>query len=288
MRGPLRRVAVYGGVVILLAWTLLPIYWLINMSLSHQVDLVSADLFPQHPTFCNYVRIFSDSYACPALDGSSYPVIGQASAVRQGLVNSLVVAVVVTVITMLVSIPAAYAIGRLTFRHKMTLLFTIITSRSLPPVAILVPFFAMYQTLGLTGTVTGLIIIYLTLTIPLVVWILSGFFGGLSVNLERLARVDGCTRFQALYRVLVPAAAPGIAACAVIACLTSWNEFTFALMLTPGSPAQTFPPTLSAMFTHVSYPNENAAAALIALIPVLVLAFLFQSRIRSMNIIDPL
>jgi multiple sugar transport system permease protein len=187
-----------------------------------------------------------------------------------------------------VSIPAAYAIGRLTFKGKGKLLLTIILSRSYPPIAILIPFFSMYQKLQIQGTILGLIIIYLTLTIPLVVWILSGFFSSLPRSLERLARVDGCTPFQALYRVLIRAAMPGVTACAVIAFLTCWNEFTFALMLTPGSSAQTFPPALAAMFTNVSYPNENAAAALLALIPVMILAYLFQSRIRGLNLVDPL
>lgn len=288
MRSPIRSVVVYAGVVLLVIWTIVPFYWLLNMSLSHQVELVQAHLFPAHPTLCNYVRIFSDTLSCPALGGGNYEVIGQAAAVRQGLINSLVVAVAVTILTMLISVPAAYAIGRLTFKHKMKLLFAIIMSRSYPPIAILIPFFSMYQTLQLQGTVLGLIIIYLTLTIPLVVWILSGFFASLPRNLERLARVDGCTPFQALYRVLVGAAMPGVSACAVIAFLTCWNEFTFSLILTPGTPAQTFPPTLSAMFTNVSYPNENAAAALVALVPVMILAYLFQRRIRSLNIVDPL
>lgn len=288
MRSPIRTFIVYAGVVLLVVWTLVPFYWLLNMSLSFQVELVQAHLIPAHPTLCNYVRIFSDTFPCRGFNGGSYPVIGEAAAVRQGLINSLVVAVIVTVVTMLVSVPAAYAIGRLTFKHKLKLLFAIILSRSYPPIAILIPFFSMYQTLQLQGTVVGLIIIYLTLTIPLVVWILSGFFASLPRNLERLARVDGCTPFQALYRVLLGVAMPGVSACAVIAFLTCWNEFTFALMLTPGTTAQTFPPTLSAMFTNVSYPNENAAAALVALLPVMILAYLFQRRIRSLNIVDPL
>lgn len=288
MRSSIRTFIVYAGVVLLVVWTLVPFYWLLNMSLSFQVELVQAHLMPAHSTLCNYVRIFSDTFPCRGFNGGSYPVIGEASAVRQGLINSLVVAVIVTIVTMLVSVPAAYAIGRLNFKHKLKLLFAIILSRSYPPIAILIPFFSMYQTLQLQGTVLGLIIIYLTLTIPLVVWILSGFFASLPRNLERLARVDGCTPFQALYRVLVGVAMPGVSACAVIAFLTCWNEFTFALMLTPGTTAQTFPPTLSAMFTNVSYPNENAAAALVALLPVMILAYLFQRRIRSLNIVDPL
>jgi multiple sugar transport system permease protein len=283
-----RSVLVYGGAFLLLLWTLVPIYWMVNMSLSSTVEISEGGLFPRHPTLCNYVRIFSDLASCKVADGTETPVVGQAGAIRQGLINSLIISIVVTALTLLVSIPAAYAIGRLVFRHKMKILTTIVMSRSLPPVAVLIPFSSMYTTLHLQGTLIGLIIIYLTLTVPLVVWILSGFFASLPANIEKLARTDGCTRFQALYRVLIQAAMPGVSAVAVIAFLTSWNEFTYALVLTPGTKAQPFPPTLAALFSHVSYPNTNAAAALIAMIPVMILAYLFQRRIRNLNLVGPI
>lgn len=283
-----RPLFVYGGVTLLLLWTLAPIYWMINMSVSTPVEIAAGRLFPHHPTLCNYVRIFSDTASCTAPDGKQFAVVGQAGVIRQGLVNSLVISVTVTILTMLVSVPAAYAIGRLTFRHKMKILTAIVMSWSLPPVAVLIPFTSMYTTLGLQGSLVGLIIIYLTLTIPLVVWILSGFFASLPANIEKLARTDGCTRFQSLYRVLLQAAMPGVSAVAVIAFLTSWNEFTYALVLTPGTDAQPFPPTLGALFSHVSYPNTNAAAALLAMIPVMIMAYLFQRRIRNLNLVGPI
>ncbi|MEV1286126.1 carbohydrate ABC transporter permease [Micromonospora sp. NPDC049679] len=283
-----RKILVYGGALLLLVWTLAPIYWMINMSLSTTVAIGEGRLFPSDPTLCNYVRIFSDTFSCHTADGASAPVVGQAAAIRQGLVNSLIISVVVTLVTMIVSIPAAYAIGRLVFKHKVKILTTIVLSRSLPPVAVLIPFSSMYTTMHLQGTILGLIIIYLTLTVPLVVWILSGFFASLPPNIEKLARTDGCTRFQALYRVLLGAAMPGVSAVAAIAFLTSWNEFTFALILTPATDAQPFPPTLAALFSHVSYPNTNAAAALLAMIPVMIMAYVFQRRIRSLNLVGPI
>jgi multiple sugar transport system permease protein len=283
-----RSVLVYGGAFLLLVWTLAPIYWMINMSLSTTVAIGEARLFPSNPTVCNYVRIFSDTMSCHTAGGVPAQVIGQAGAIRQGLVNSVIISVVVTIVTMVVSIPAAYAIGRLVFKHKLKILTTIVLSRSLPPVAVLIPFSSMYTTTHLQGTILGLIIIYLTLTVPLVVWILSGFFASLPPNIERLARTDGCTRFQALYRVLLGAAMPGVSAVAAIAFLTSWNEFTYALVLTPGTNAQPFPPTLAALFSHVSYPNTNAAAALLAMIPVMIMAYVFQRRIRSLNLVGPI
>jgi multiple sugar transport system permease protein len=283
-----RSVLVYAGAVLLLLWTLLPIYWMVNMSLSTTVALGEGRLFPSQPTLCNFVRVFSDTMSCRAPDGSQTAVVGQAGVIRHGLVNSLIIAVVVTTVTMVVSVPAAYALGRLVFKYKLTILTTIVMSRSLPPVAVLIPFTSMYTVLHLQGTILGLVIIHLTMTVPLVVWILSGFFASLPPNIEKLARTDGCTRFQALYRILIQAAMPGVTAVAAIAFLTSWNEFTYALILTPGSEAQPFPPTLAALFSHVSYPNTNAAAALIAMAPVMVMAYVFQRRIRSLNLVGPI
>jgi multiple sugar transport system permease protein len=283
-----RAVLVYTGAFLLLIWTLLPIYWMVNMSLSTPVSIGKGQLIPPDPTLCNYVRIFSDTFPCHTSDGASAQVVGQADAIRRGLVNSILISTIVTAVTMVVSIPAAYAIGRLAFKHKTKILATIVLSRSLPPVAILIPFSSMYTSLHLQGTIQGLVIIYLTLTVPLVVWILSGFFASLPPNIERLARTDGCTRFQALYRVLIGAAMPGVSAVAVISFLTAWNEFTFALVLTPATDAQPFPPTLAALFSHVSYPGTNAAAALIAMIPVMILAYLFQRRIRNLNLVGPI
>jgi multiple sugar transport system permease protein len=283
-----RSILVYGGALVLLVWTLAPIYWMINMSLSTTVEIGQGRLVPSEPTICNFVRIFSDTAACALPDGTQAPVVGQSGAIRQGLVNSVIISLVVTIVTMLVSVPAAYALGRLVFKHKMKILTTIILSRSLPPVAVLIPFTSMYTTMHLQGTILGLIIIYLTLTIPLVVWILSGFFASLPPNIEKLARTDGCSRFQALYRVLLGAAMPGVTAVAAISFLTSWNEFTYALVLTPGTDAQPFPPTLAALFSHMSYPNTNAAAALLAMIPVMIMAYIFQRRIRSLNLVGPI
>lgn len=288
MESTTRKIVLYTGGALILIWTIVPVYWLVNMSLTHQKEILDARLVPKNPTICNYARLLDDDATCNSLDGKPYQAIGQAPQIRRGLMNSLIVAGIVTGVTLLIAIPVAYALGRLEFKRKTALLITIVTSRAYPPIAILIPFFALYQKWGLIGERKGLVIVYLTITVPLVAWILTGFFASLPRNLEALARTDGCTRGQAIYRVFIPAAIPGISASAVIAFLACWNEFTFAFMLTPGTDAQPFPPTLASMFFQISYPGENAAAAMLALIPVVILAYLFQSRIRSLNIVNPL
>jgi multiple sugar transport system permease protein len=285
---PIRRLLTYLAAALLATWTVIPIYWMANMALMYHAELLStpAHLVPQQPTHSNFSRLFG----FPAFGPNGEPLgeIGQAFLVRRGWINSLIVAAVVTAITMVIALPVAYALGRLAFKGRNALLFGVVSTRAYPPIAVLIPFAYIFQVLGLQGTLEGLIVVYLTLTIPLIAWIMSGFFASLPCNIERAARVDGLTRWQAFWRVMVPMATPGVAACAVIAFLTAWNEFTFALILNAGSPAQTFPPALSGMFFQISYANEMAAASFLGILPPAILALIFQSRIQQLNIADPL
>ena len=282
-----RRIFTYIAATILVIWTLFPIYWLLNMSLMFKPELLSVPthLWPHDPTFSNYTRLFGASAMGP---GGELPPIGQAASIRRGLVNSAIIAIAVTSLTMIVALPVAYALGRLQFRGRGALLFGIIASRSYPPISIVVPFFFLYSRAGLQGTLQGLVLIYLTLTVPMVVWVMTSFFGSLPRTVEAAARVDGNTRFQAFTRVILPMSWPGISVATAISFLICWNEFTFSQILAAGSTAQTFPPALSTMFFQVSQPNEMAAASIIAIIPPAILAYLFQKRIRSVNLVDPL
>jgi multiple sugar transport system permease protein len=282
-----RRIFLYVAAVILVIWTLFPIYWLLNMSLMFKPELLSVPthLWPHDPTLSNYTRLFGGSAMGP---GGELPPIGQAGSIRRGLLNSTIIAVAVTALTMIVALPVAYALGRLQFRGRGALLFAIIGSRSYPPISIVVPFFFLYSRAGLQGTLQGLVLIYLTLTVPMVVWVMTSFFGSLPRTVEAAARVDGNTRFQAFTRVILPMSWPGISVATAISFLICWNEFTFSQILAAGSTAQTFPPAISTMFFQVSQPNEMAAASIIAIIPPAILAYLFQKRIRSVNLVDPL
>ena len=283
-----RTVFTYFCAILLVIWTLVPIYWLLNMSLMFKTELLAqpTHLFPHEPTLSNYTRLFGGTAIGPG--GEELPVIGQAPIIQQGLRNSLIIALVVTALTMIIALPVAYALGRLQFKGRTAMLFAIITSRSYPPIAIIIPFVLLYSRLGLQGTVRGLVIVYLTLTIPMIVWVMTSFFSSLPRTVEAAARVDGNTRWQAFRRVILPMSWPGISVATAISFMICWNEFTFSQILAAGSTAQTFPPALSTMFFQVSQPNEMAAASIIAIIPPAILAYLFQRRIRSVNLVDPL
>jgi multiple sugar transport system permease protein len=283
-----RRLLVYGFATLLVIWTLVPIYWLFNMSLMFKTELLSVPthLYPHDPTVSNYTRLFGGTAIGPG--GAELAVIGQAPIIQQGLRNSFVVAVIVTILTMIISLPVAYALGRLQFRGRTAMLFAIITSRSYPPIAIVLPFVLLYSQVGLQGTVRGLVIIYLTLTIPMIIWVMTSFFSSLPRTVEAAARVDGNTRWQAFYRVILPMSWPGIAVAIAISFMVCWNEFVFSQFLAAGSTAQTLPPAISTFFFQISQPTEMAAVSVISIIPPALLAYLFQSRIRSLNLVDPL
>ena len=282
------RLLIYGFAALLAIWTIVPIYWLLNMSLMFKTELLSVPthLYPHEPTVSNYTRLFGGTAIGPG--GAELQVIGQAPIIQSGLRNSLVVAVIVTIVTMVVSLPVAYALGRLQFRGRTAMLFAIIASRSYPPIAIVLPFVLLYSQIGLQGTVRGLVIIYLTLTIPMIIWVMTSFFSSLPRTVEAAARVDGNTRWQAFYRVILPMSWPGIAVATAISFMVCWNEFVFSQFLAAGSTAQTLPPAISTFFFQISQPTEMAAVSIISIIPPALLAYLFQSRIRSLNLVDPL
>lgn len=281
-----KKTLTYFFAVLLAAWTILPIYWVVQMSLSYNIELLISPthLYPHTPTISNYTRIWGGS--APGLDGVPLKPVGQGPLVTRGLANSLLIALVTTLLTMILGMPAAYALGRLKFRFKGSLLFSIIFGRSAPTISILLPFYALYRYANLLATYRGLIIIYLTATLPISIWIMAGFFSALPRNLESAARVDGNTRFQAFWRVVCRVGAPGLAATGAICFMTAWNEFVFAWLLTTGSDVMTVPPALTSMFFQISWPNEMAAAVVMTMIPPMVLAFLFQRQIRDVNLVD--
>lgn len=185
-------------------------------------------------------------------------------------------------ITTLVVVPLAYVFARLDFPFKGKLLAAILLSVSLPPVSTLIPFYTLYVQLGLTGTLFGLIVVTLTITIPIVAWMLIGFFRNLP-PVELLARVDGFSRFYVLTRIIVPMARSGIMVAGVIAFLFSWNEYVYAQILVTGSSAVTLPAAMSGFLFQVPEPAQLAASLLLSLLPPFFIAFFLQKHIAEMH-----
>jgi multiple sugar transport system permease protein len=287
-RGLGERLLLAGGIVLVVFWTFAPVLVMGWASLMPVGDLVNGLIrWPNSLSLANYGAILG-------LGRIDEVFGGQAASIARGFVNSAIVAIPVAVIGTAMAVAGGYAFGRYRFPFKNTLLFILLSVRVLPPIAIIIPYFVILSSLRLVGTHTGLIVTYLTAVVPLTTWVLMGYFAGLPRDIERAARIDGCTRLKALWHVTIPMAAPGIAAAFVIAFLTAWNELLFALILTGGTAKQTLSPALLALSpTMPSTGTANlgltlfAAASMLSVLPPLALAMLAQRYITRLNVADP-
>jgi multiple sugar transport system permease protein len=252
-------VALGAALVFLLA----PPAWQAVTSLKPQDQLAFLPpLLPQPPTLEHYRAVF---------EGRPF---------GRYILNSAVVAAGTTALAMLLGAPAAYALARLQLPGAGLMLFAFLAVSMVPPVAILSPLYLAVRALGLRDTWWGLILADTVFVLPLAIWILATFFAELPRDLERAARVDGATAFQAFVRIALPVAAPGVAASAILAFIFAWNEFLFALVFTSSSSAQTVPVGIALFPGLNEMPwGQLAAASLIASAPVLVLVLVFQRRI---------
>jgi multiple sugar transport system permease protein len=227
------------------------------------------------------------------LDFSAYNVLNgklegpSGFPVRSSLVNSFVVAGAASLITVAVASPAGYALGRLRIPKKNLLLLGLLGSRTLPPISIIVPFYIIGISLGLVGVLHGLIIMNLSVTLPIMTWVLMGVFASLPRDAENAARIDGCTRLQAMRYVVFPMARSGITAVGLLAFLMVYNEFLFSWILVQGTPAQTLQPTLASMWFMIGELNLMAAANGLGLLVPIVIALAFQRYITQLRLVDP-
>lgn len=196
--------------------------------------------------------------------------------------NSLTVGLWVAALNLLLSVTAAYAIAVIDFRGRRATLYTVLATRVVPDIALIVPLFLVIRNLGLINTLGALVVTYLAITVPFTIFILISYFEGIPRDLYRAARIDGCGHWGALRHVYLPLSLPALVASVTFAFLTSWNEFVFALVLTQNVAAQTLPIVISGFVmdftTSFSFVN---AAGVIAIIPPVLMAVLFQRYIVS-------
>jgi multiple sugar transport system permease protein len=252
-----------GGLVIVLS-ALIPILWVVSLSLKPASQLTDKRFIPESVSLDNYRAIFDDPQFPAALR------------------NSIGIALISTVLAVTLAMFAAYAIVRLEFPGKSLVLGGALAIAMFPPVSIIGPLFNMWRSVGLYDTWPGLIIPYMTFTLPLAIWTLSAFFREIPWDLDKAARVDGATPFQAFRRVIVPLAAPGVFTAAILVFIFAWNDFLFAISLTSTDSARTVPAAL-AFFTGASQFEQPtgaiAAASVVVTIPIIVMVLVFQRRI---------
>ena len=267
MHGQLSKKALWTVAAIVVGvYALVPFVWIISLSLKRPADLTDGRFIPRSVTWDNYSNIFDQSVFTSALR------------------NSIGIAAISTLIAVLLATTTAYAIARLDFPGKRLVLGAALAIAIFPQISIISPLFDIWRRIGLYDTWPGLIIPYLTFTLPLSIWLLSAYFRQIPWELEQAAEVDGATPFQAFRRVIVPLAAPGMFTAAILAFIFAWNDFLFAISLTSTDRARTVPAAI-AFFQGASQfqqpTGQIAAAAVVVTVPVVVAVLLFQRRIVS-------
>ncbi|MDR6610790.1 carbohydrate ABC transporter permease [Leifsonia sp. 1010] len=251
---------------------LLPFGWMVIASVTPQRILISTPL----------------QWIPDTLDWSRYELIfrGGAESVgatfRAALANTTIVAVGTVAVSMIVGILGAYAFARLRFRFRQAVLILFLATYMLPQIALLIPLYLILNSLGLLDSVIGLIIVDCSLVVPFVLWILSNYFLTIPEELEEAARIDGASRLGALFRVVLPAARPGIFAAIMFAFLLAWDEFMYALIFTSSNAAKTLPVAISEFAGRYTTDfGLVAAGGILAALPPIVVALIFQRYVVS-------
>lgn len=254
------RIGLYACVFLLVSPALLVFLWMLSLSLKNEVDNTAFPpvFIPNPPTLANFRSVFEKN-----------------DFVQYGL-NSIIVSFSATGLALLIGVPAGYGIAKARATRAALL---ILVARITPGLSYLIPLFLLFQWIGLTGTLTPIVVTHLVITVPVVVWIMIGFFEGLPPELEEAALVDGATIWQAFRHVALPLARPGITVATILAFIFSWNNFIFGVVLA-GRETRTLPVAVYNVLTfeQVSW-GPLAAAALLVTAPVLILTLLMQREI---------
>ena len=252
------------GSIVILIYTALPVLWIVNLSFKTGAQLTDGRFWPRSWSIQNYETVFTDSLFTSALR------------------NSIGISLLATVLSVGIATLAAYAIARLDFPGKKVILSVALGIAMFPAVSLIGPLFDMWRSVGLYDTWPGLIIPYMSFSLPMALWTLSAFFREIPWEMEQAAQVDGATSWQAFRKVIVPLAAPGVFTAAILTFFFAWNDFVFGISLTSTEQARPIPAALS--FFVGSDPFNRpasllAAGAVVSTIPIIVIVLLFQRKI---------
>lgn len=260
-RGVINRGLLYIAVIVLVLYSIFPIYWMVSSSLRPTREmLTNPTLIPHEITFQYYYSLLAQT---------DYPL---------QFLNSLIVATVTVFLTMILSVMIAYGVTRQRIPGKRMIIIGMLYAYMFPPLLLAIPLYTMLTQIGLNDTLLSLVISHLTITMPLGVWFLWGFFKTMPFELEEAAMVDGCTRLGAFLRVVLPLSIPGLVTVAIFAFLLSWTDYTFALVMISSDANKTIPLGLASMIGafDLRWGDVMAGSTLIAL--PLFLAFIMMSR----------
>ncbi len=261
----LNRTAFYVLLIFIAAFSLGPLLWQLLTSLKPTEELIRLPpILPSHLNVQNYANVF------------------EGRPVARFILNSAVVAISTTVLSLLIGSLAGYALAALNIRGKKLTLALVLSISMFPPIATVSPLYIIIRALGIRDTYLALIVPYAAFALPMTIWILTNFFREIPVELRDASRIDGCTTFQTFTKVYFPLAAPGLMTAAILVFIFSWNEFLYALTFTTTERAQTIPVGI-ALFPglHEIPWGDIAAATIIVTVPLVLLVFAFQRRIVS-------
>jgi multiple sugar transport system permease protein len=254
-----------------LVWILAPFYFLLLVSFQSKADSLTTppNWFPV-PDVSNYTRILGRAF-------SNAPVSGPPDLIVPGIENSAIVATLTGVLNVAFGSIAAYAFARLRFFGSRRIPTALVGSQMVPAFALLIPYYIVLRSLGLTNTLQGVVIAELSITLPFTIWLLRAYFQGIPVDLERAARIDGCSRLATFYRVVLPLARPGLIAVGLFAFMVAWNDFLFAVVLNSRTSAMLIQPAIAGLYNvrEQSF-GIMAAGSILAALPTMLLAFFLQ------------
>ena len=266
------RLVLYGLILAVAVWLVGPFVWLFVTSISYQRNLMARPLsfVPPEVTLDNYRMV---------LGLVRFHAESQAARILPSMLNSLIVASAVTALNLIIGTTAGYAYARYRFPLKTLSLFALLFARMLPTVVLVPAFFLVLRALGLQNTLAGLVVAYCSFTLPFTVWIMKAYFETVPDELDKSALVDGCSRFQAYYRVVLPVSGPGLVAAGAFAFMLCWNEFIIAQVLNTKPGTTTLPPVIVAMNgqTNIDY-SVIAASGVLGALPAVLLVLVFQKH----------
>ena len=266
---------VYAALLSVTAAFLFPLLWIVGLSFKTRPQIfVEPPLWIWTPTLQNYRDVLQI--------GAERSITSQASSSDDFtlyLLNTVIVSAGSVALALFVGVPAAYAFARFRFFGSSQLFFSFLVLRMLPPIAVLVPMYVLLRAAGMLNTHIGLILAYSTFSLPLVVWVMRGFFEDLPRELEECAELDGCSRFGAFVRIILPLSRPGLVAATIFSLVLAWNDFLFAAVLA-SKRTQTLPVFMASFTSDVGIAwGEMAATAVLAILPVIVFSILAQRHL---------
>lgn len=262
----LSKIALYLFIIAFVALLLLPFVWqfLTSIKSVQEISSIPAVWFPEKPHLDFYTNVFT-----------KHPFL-------RYLMNSSIVAVATTVISILVGASAAYALGRLRFKGKGIILMLILGISMFPTIANLSPLYLLLKNFRLLNNYLGLIIPYITFSLPMAVWLLTNFFSQLPKGFEEAAALDGCSRFGTFFRIMLPLVTPGIFSAGLLVFINSWNEYLYALTFMTKQEMKTVPIGIALLPSNYELPwGDIAAATIVVTVPLILLVLIFQNRIIS-------